>query len=91
MRAFFSLKRANGAFQGAFSDSVEKVKSCPIIGGGFERLPDVSRVRLPKSFAGGLFSQLAKGLYERIREKPLYEESVLFVRRAAGTLPRRPK
>ncbi|MDO8805493.1 MAG: hypothetical protein Q7R35_13810, partial [Elusimicrobiota bacterium] len=35
LTTFLSLKRANGAFQGAFSDSVEKAKSCPIIGGRF--------------------------------------------------------
>lgn len=82
MAGVYSKRQVSGSFSMAAAGEKSRV---------WAGEADVFRVRLPKSFAGGLFSQLAKGLYERIREKPLYEESVLFVRRAAGTLPRRPK
>ena len=38
--AFFRLKRANGAFQGAFMDPVKKAESCTIIDGDLGRLAD---------------------------------------------------
>lgn len=51
----------------------------------------VTRVKTSKSLGVGLLSQLGKGLYERMRNKPLYEEASLFVRKITGSLPRRPK
>lgn len=81
MAGVYSKRQVAGSFSMAASGEKSRV---------WAGESDVTRVRLPKSLAGGLFSQLAKGLYERMREKPLYEESVLFVRRASGTLPRRP-
>ena len=48
---------------------------------------NVVRVNTPKSFLGGMFSQLAKGLAERIKNKPLAYESGLFSAQAAGNLP----
>lgn len=47
----------------------------------------VVRVKTPKSFLGGMFGQLAKGLAERIKNKPLAYESGLFSTQAAGNLP----
>ncbi len=47
----------------------------------------VVRVKTPKSFVGGMFGQLAKGLAERIKNKPLAYESGLFSAQAAGNLP----
>ena len=51
----------------------------------------VSKVKTPKSFMGGMVSQLAKGLWERIKNKPLAEESARFVKRVASTLPNKAK
>ncbi len=47
----------------------------------------VVRVKTPKSFLGGMFGQLAKGLAERIKNKPLAYEAGLFSVQAAGNLP----
>lgn len=47
----------------------------------------VIKVNTSKSFLGGMFSQLAKGLIERIKNKPLAYESGLFARQVAETLP----
>jgi len=47
----------------------------------------VVKVKTPKSLAGGLFGQLAKGLVERIRNKPLAYEAGLFSRQATENLP----
>lgn len=47
----------------------------------------VVRVKTPKSLLGGLAGQLAKGLLERIRNKPLAYEAGLFSRQAAENLP----
>jgi hypothetical protein len=47
----------------------------------------VVRVRTPKSLLGGLAGQLAKGLVERIKNKPLAYEAGLFSRQAAENLP----
>lgn len=80
MAGLYNKRHVAGAFSMAAAGEKGRV---------WTGVSDVSRVKLPKSLAGGFFSQLAKGLYERMREKPLYEESVLFVRRATGTLPRR--
>ncbi|MBU2573452.1 MAG: DUF799 family lipoprotein [Elusimicrobia bacterium] len=51
--------------------------------------PSVVKVRTPKSLAGGLFSQLARGLLERLKNKPLAYEGSLFTAGAAETLPNR--
>ena len=59
--------------------------------------PDISfeesvvKVKTPKNFAGGMFGQLAKGLVERIKNKPLAYESGLFSRQVAENLPNSPK
>ncbi|MCM2266143.1 MAG: DUF799 family lipoprotein [Elusimicrobiales bacterium] len=47
----------------------------------------VVKVKTPKSFAAGLFTQLAKGLAERIKNKPLAYESALFARQLTENLP----
>ncbi|OGR42290.1 MAG: hypothetical protein A2X35_00885 [Elusimicrobia bacterium GWA2_61_42] len=47
----------------------------------------VVKVKTPKSLAGGLFSQLAKGLAERIKNKPLAYESGLFSLQLTENLP----
>jgi hypothetical protein len=47
----------------------------------------VVRVKTPKNFASGLFSQLAKGLAERIKNAPLAYESGLFARQLTENLP----
>jgi hypothetical protein len=47
----------------------------------------VVKVKTPKSFAAGLFGQLAKGLAERIKNKPLAYESGLFSRQLTENLP----
>lgn len=59
--------------------------------------PDISfeesvvKVKTPKNFAGGMFGQLAKGLVERIKNKPLAYESGLFSQQVAENLPNAPK
>ncbi|HBB66205.1 MAG TPA: hypothetical protein DEF68_03770 [Elusimicrobia bacterium] len=53
--------------------------------------PSVIRVSTARSFLGGMFSQLAKGLIERIKNKPLAYESSLFAARAAEALPNKIK
>ena len=50
----------------------------------------VVNVKTPKSFLGGLAGQLAKGLAERIRNKPLAEEAAKFSRQVSENLPNRP-
>ncbi|MDO8805773.1 MAG: hypothetical protein Q7R35_15240 [Elusimicrobiota bacterium] len=50
----------------------------------------VVKVKTPKNFAGGMFSQLAKGLVERIKNKPLAFESGLFSQQVSENLPNRP-
>ncbi len=50
----------------------------------------VVNVKTPKSFLGGLAGQLAKGLAERISNKPLAEEAALFSRQVSENLPNRP-
>lgn len=47
----------------------------------------VVKVKTPKSLAGGLFSQLARGLAERIKNKPLAYESGLFSLQLTSNLP----
>ncbi|MDD2804874.1 MAG: hypothetical protein PHV33_04910 [Elusimicrobiales bacterium] len=47
----------------------------------------VVRVKAPKSLLGGLAGQLAKGLVERVRNKPLAYEAGIFSRQAAENLP----
>ncbi len=47
----------------------------------------VVKVKTPKSFAAGMFSQLAKGLAERLKNAPLAYESGLFARQLADNLP----
>ncbi|MBI4802229.1 MAG: DUF799 family lipoprotein [Elusimicrobia bacterium] len=51
--------------------------------------PSVVKVRMPKSLVGGLFSQLARGLLERFKNKPLAYEGALFAAGAAEALPNR--
>jgi len=51
----------------------------------------VAKVKTPKNFASGMVSQLAKGLWERMKNKPLAEEADLFVKRVAESLPNKPK
>lgn len=50
----------------------------------------VVKVKTPKNFAEGIFSQLAKGLAERIKNKPLAYEAGLFSRQVSENLPNRP-
>ena len=50
----------------------------------------VVKVSTPKSLLGGLFSQLARGLLERVKGKPLAYEGSLFASETAETLPTRP-
>jgi len=47
----------------------------------------VVRVKTPKSLLGGLAGQLAKGLVERVKNKPLAYEAGVFSRQAAENLP----
>ncbi|MBI4350189.1 MAG: hypothetical protein HY550_02015 [Elusimicrobia bacterium] len=47
----------------------------------------VVKVKTPKNFAGGLLGQLAKGLVERIKNKPLAYESGLFSQQVTENLP----
>lgn len=47
----------------------------------------VVKVKTPKNFAAGMFSQLAKGLAERIKNEPLAYESGLFARQLTENLP----
>ncbi len=47
----------------------------------------VVKIKTPKSFAGGMFSQLAKGLVERIKNKPLAFETGLFSQQVTENLP----
>jgi len=49
----------------------------------------VTKVKTPKSFMGGMLSQLAKGLAERIKNKPLAYESGLFSQQITENLPNR--
>lgn len=51
----------------------------------------VVKVNTPKSFVGGMFGQLARGLAERIKNKPLAYESALFSRQLTENLPNLPK
>ena len=50
----------------------------------------VVKIKTPKNFAEGLFGQLAKGLAERITNKPLAYEAGLFSRQVSENLPNRP-
>lgn len=50
----------------------------------------VVKVKTPKNFVAGMFGQLAKGLAERIKNKPLAYESGLFSGQVAENLPNRP-
>lgn len=50
----------------------------------------VVKVKTPKNLAGGLFGQLAKGLVERLKNKPLAYESGLFSRQVSENLPNKP-
>lgn len=47
----------------------------------------VVRVKTPKSLLGGLAGQLAKGLAERLKNRPLAYEAGIFSRQAAENLP----
>lgn len=47
----------------------------------------VVKVKTPKSLVAGLAGQLAKGLLERIKNKPLAYEAGIFSRQAAENLP----
>lgn len=49
--------------------------------------PSVVRVRTSKSFLGGMFSQLAKGLAERMKNKPLAYEAAVFAGKTVEALP----
>lgn len=51
--------------------------------------PSVVKVNTSKSFLGGMFSQLAKGLVERLKNKPLAYEAGLFAGQVAESLPNR--
>lgn len=51
----------------------------------------VVKVKTPKSFAAGMFGQLAKGLAERIKNKPLAYESGLFASQLTENLPNKPR
>ena len=48
---------------------------------------NVVKVKTPKSFLGGMFSQLARGLTERIQNKPLAYEAGLFAVGVTENLP----
>jgi len=50
----------------------------------------VVKVKTPKSFVGGMITQLAKGIVERIKNKPLAYESGLFSEQVSENLPNRP-
>lgn len=52
--------------------------------------PSVVKVNTPKSMIGGLLSQLARGLGERLKNKPLAYEASLFTNGAAEALPNYP-
>ncbi len=47
----------------------------------------VVKVKTPKNFVGGMIGQLAKGLVERIKNKPLAYESGLFSQQVTENLP----
>ena len=47
----------------------------------------VVKVNTPKSFLGGIFSQLSRGLLERSKNKPLSYEASVFARQTIETLP----
>ena len=49
----------------------------------------VIRVSTSKNFLGGMFSQLAKGLIERIKNKPLAYEASVFSAKTVSALPGR--
>jgi hypothetical protein len=51
----------------------------------------VVKVSAPKSFLGGMFSQLAKGLVERLKNKPLAYEASLFAAKTVEALPNKPR
>ena len=51
----------------------------------------VVKVDTPKSFLGGMFSQLAKGLAERIKNKPLAYEGSVFSAKMVEALPNKIK
>ena len=44
-------------------------------------------MRTSKSFLAGMFSQLAKGLAERMKNKPLAYEAAVFAVKTAEALP----
>jgi hypothetical protein len=50
----------------------------------------VVKVKTPSNFLGGLVSQLAKGVAERLKNKPLAYEAGLFSQQVAEDLPNRP-
>ena len=49
------------------------------------------RVRTSKSFLAGMFSQLAKGLAERMKNKPLAYEAAVFAGKTVEALPNKAK
>ena len=51
--------------------------------------PAIVKVKTPKTLVGGIFSQLARGLLERIKNKPLAYEGSLFTASAVEALPNR--
>ncbi len=51
----------------------------------------VVKVNTSKSFLGGMFSQLAKGLMERIKNKPLAYEGTVFTGKVVEALPNKIK
>ncbi len=56
-------------------------------GAEFSFRESVIKIKTQKSLIGGLASQLAKGMMERIKNKPLGYEAGLFSRQVAGDLP----
>lgn len=59
-------------------------------GPGLSFEESVVKVKTPKNFAGGMFNQLARGLAERIKNRPLAFESGLFSQQVSENLPNRP-
>ena len=59
-------------------------------GPGLSFEESVVKIKTPRNFAGGMFSQLARGLVERIKNKPLAFEAGLFSQQVSGNLPNRP-
>ena len=51
----------------------------------------VIKAEMSKSFLGGMFSQLAKGLMERIKNKPLAYEGTVFTGKVVEALPNKIK